>query len=159
MQERNEHFKSNLVPLDLLLTDDLKLLCEWLCRFCAENRKKVGSPFPPRSIHHYLMGIQKYIRTEKKNNLNIINDSTFLPLKNLLDSLYRRLHSEGVGCSVKKTEALTDNDEDSLWTAGILDPHTAEGLLNCVFFLNGKNFCLRGGLEHWNLSPTQLQLA
>ena len=103
------------------------------------------------------MGIQRYIHTEKNNNLNIINDSTFLPLKNLLDSLYRRLHSEGVGCSVKKTEALTDNDEDSLWTAGILDPHTAEGLLNCVFFLNGKNFCLRGGLEHQNLSPTQLQ--
>ena len=91
------------------------------------------------------MGIQRYIRTEKKNNLNIINDSTFLPLKNLLDSLYRRLHSEGVGCSVKKTEALTDNDEDSLWTAGILDPHTAEGLLNCVFFLNRKNFCLHEG--------------
>ena len=79
VQERNEHFRSNLVPLDLLLTDDLKLLCEWLCRFCAEIRKKDGSPFPPRTIHHYLMGIQRYIHTEKKNNLNIINDSTFLP--------------------------------------------------------------------------------
>ena len=29
------------------------------------------------------------------------------------------------------------------------------GLLNAVFFYNGKNFCLRGGAEHRNLKLLQ----
>ena len=77
-------------------------------------------------------------------------------MKNLLDALYRKLHSEGVGCSSSKTEALTDIDEEKLWSTGVLNPDTPQGLLNCVFFLNGKNFCLRGGVEHRNLKPSQL---
>lgn len=31
------------------------------------------------------------------------------------------------------------------------------GLLRAVFFYNGKNFCLRGGIEHRNLKFSQLQ--
>lgn len=40
---------------------------------------------------------------------------------------------------------------------GVLNPETPQGLLNCVFFLNGKNFCLRGGAEHRDLKISQLQ--
>ena len=31
------------------------------------------------------------------------------------------------------------------------------GLLNAVFFYNGKNFCLQGGAEHRNLKISQLK--
>lgn len=103
------------------------------------------------------MGLQRYIRAEKKSNLNLLTDSSFLPLKKLLDTLYRKLHSAGVGCSVQRTQAVTEDDEDILWRSGVLDTDTPQGLLNCVFFLNGKNFCLRGGIEHCNLSPSQLK--
>ena len=34
---------------------------------------------------------------------------------------------------------------------------TPRGLLNAVFSLNGKNFCLRGGEGHRNLKLSQLQ--
>ena len=133
--ERNKRFSSDQqVPEDILLTDNSTLLCHWLCKFSMEMRKKDGSPYPPRTINHNLMGLQRYIRAEKKNNLNLLTDSTFLPLKNLLDALYRRLHSVGVGCSVQRTQAVTEDDEDALWRSGILDPDTPQGLLNCVFF-------------------------
>jgi hypothetical protein len=157
-EERNKIFPSDQqVPVDTLLTDDNGLLFQWLCRFSTEIRKQDGSPYPPRTINHYLMGLQRYIRAEKKSNLNLLTDSSFLPLKKLLDTLYRKLHSAGVGCSVQRTQAVTEDDEDILWRSGVLDTDTPQGLLNCVFFLNGKNFCLRGGIEHCNLSPSQLK--
>ena len=36
-------------------------------------------------------------------------------------------------------------------------PETPQGLLNCVFFVNGKNFFLRGGVEHRELKLSQLR--
>ena len=46
-------------------------------------------------------------------------------------------------------------DEDKkLWQSGGLDPETPQGLL---YFLNGKNLCLRGGAEHCDLKISQLQ--
>ena len=74
-----------------------------------------------------------------------------MPLRKLLDALYRKLHSQGIGCSSKQTKVLTDEDEEKLWSTGVLDLETPQGLLNCVFFLNGKNFCLHGGAEHRDL--------
>ena len=70
------------------LLRDMFLETPWLCKFCIEVRKKDGSPYPPRSIHHYLLGIQRHIRTETKQGLNVINDKEFLELKNLLDAPY-----------------------------------------------------------------------
>ena len=56
----------------------------------------------------------------------------------LVDALYCKLHSEGLGCSVNQTETLADEDEEKLWQLDVL--------VNCVFFLNGKNFCQEGSL-------------
>ena len=89
--------------------------------------------------------------------VNIISDVEFRPLRNLEDSLYRKLHGAGVGATVKKTEPLTSNDEEQLWSSGILDPSSPQGLLNCIFFLNGRNFCLHGGVEHRDLKLSQLK--
>ena len=41
--------------------------------------------------------------------------------------------------------------------SGVLDPETPQGLLNCVFLLNGKNFCLCGGVEHRELKLSQFK--
>ena len=76
-----------------------------------------------------------------------------MQLKNLL---YRKLHSQGIGCSVRKTEVLSNDNEEKLCISGVLNPDTPQGLLNCVFFLNGINFCLRGGIEQRELKLSQL---
>ena len=44
-----------------------------------------------------------------------MTDKKFIVLRNLLDSLYRRLNSQGVGYNAKPTEALTKEDEEKLW--------------------------------------------
>ena len=67
------------------------------------------------------------------------------------------MHQKGLGTSINHTEALTEDDERKLWDRGVLNVDTPTGLLNCVFFYNGKNFCLRGGEEHRNLKLSQFQ--
>ena len=42
------------------------------------------------------MGLQRHIRTQKKNTFNFMVDAEFLPLRNLLDTLSRRLHTQGI---------------------------------------------------------------
>ena len=76
-------------------------------------------------------------------------------LRNLLDSLYCRLHAPVVCCNAKPTEALTQEDEGKLWDSGVLNQNMSQGLLNCVFFLNGKNFCLGRDSEHCEFKLSQ----
>ena len=117
--------------------------CIKLFEDCIETRKKDGRHYPPKTNQHYLMGIQRHIRLQNQSNINLMSDPEFLPLRNLLDCLYQKLYSVGIGTSVRKTEVLDDEDDEKFWASGVLNPDTPQGLLNCVFFLNGKNFCLR----------------
>ena len=125
--------------------------------FATEVRKVNGEQYPPKTLHHYLIGIQQHIRGQKSNAINFMTDKEFTGLRKLLDSLYRRLHAQEVGCSAQPTESLTAEDEEKLWTTCVLNQDTPAGLLNCVFFLSGKNVCLQGGAEHRDLKLSQFK--
>ena len=106
--ERNSCFPSKQVPHNILLSGDTIQLCKWLSKLSIEVRKKDGEHYPPKTIQHYLLGIQRYIRFQNKSMINFMYDNDFVPLRTLLDSLYRKLH-----CSVKKTQVLTDSEEEN----------------------------------------------
>ena len=149
VKERNRLFSNDKVPENILFCHDKTLLCKWLCRFVSELRKKDGTPYPPKTLHHYLVGLQRHIRQKDySSTINITSDVEFRPLRNLEDSLYRSLHAAGVG---KKTEPVTAEDEEHLWSRGVLDPNSPQGLLNCFFFewpkLLPKGRCGITGLE------------
>ena len=61
-KDSNACFPGEKVPDDLLLTDDHQSLSCWLLQFCTEMRKVDGTRYPPRTIQHYLLGIQRHIR-------------------------------------------------------------------------------------------------
>ena len=52
---------------------------------------------------------------------------------------------------------LSEDEENTLWKKGSISMDNPTGLLNAVFFYNGKNFCLRRGAEHRNLKILQLR--
>ena len=72
-----------------------------------------------------------------------------------LDNYFRKLHSEGVGAESKHTPTITI-EENTLWEQGVMNTSSPRGLLNAVFFYNGKNFALRGGKEHRDFSLSML---
>ena len=61
-REWNSLFPADKVPEGILLTDKGHQ-GKWLCKFSIEARKKDGTHCPPKTIQHYLMGIQRHIYT------------------------------------------------------------------------------------------------
>ena len=154
--ERNAEHQEQ-VPKDLLHGKNLQELAKWWGRFAVEVRKEDGNHYPPKTLQLLLCGLQRYVKTTHRIQVNYMRDPEFLCLRNTLDAYYRKLHKNGIGCATKKTELLTREDEEKLWQTGVLNPDTPQGLLKCVFFLNGRNFCLRGGAEHRDLKLSQLK--
>ena len=127
-------FLNNKVPGDILLTGNHALLAKWFCWFSTEAHKLNGESYPPKTLQHYLMGIQQHIRKQKENQINLMIDKEFIVLRNILDYWYCRLHAQGVGCNAKPTEALTQEGEEKLWDSGVLNQNMSQGLLKCCFF-------------------------
>ena len=65
------------------------------------------------------------------------------------------LHNSGIGTERKRAEVITAEIEAQMW-AGVLGFHSPQAFLNTMFFYNGKNFCLRGVHEHFNLQFSQI---
>lgn len=100
-----------------------------------------------------IAGLQRVMRQHKGHSLsfNIFSDSRFELFHNVCDHKFRKLHQQGIGTKSKHADALTDEDEAKLWECNVLNLTTPEGLLNCVFFYNGKYLCLR---EAMNIAPS-----
>ena len=80
-------------------------------------------------------------RSDLKKEINIYSDHEFKPLKKVCDSVFKKLHSKGIGATTKSA-AVLNSEEKKLWDTGVLSLATPTGLLRAVFFYNGKNFCL-----------------
>ena len=77
------------------------------------------------------------------------NDSSFVKLMSALDGQLRMLRSAGI--VPNQSEVFTKDLEQRLWESGVLGRHLSKALLNAVFFLNGKGFCLRGVHKQYSL--------
>ena len=144
-------------PDEVLLTDDPKLLCSCLCKYVMETRKENGQPYPPKTLFNLLSGLQRYIRENKANPFNILDQKKgdFLPLHNVMDSFFRQLHSEGIGTNPQQSSIISIEEEDLLWRKGVMGVSNPKQLLHAVFYYCGLYFCLRGGDEHRALKFSQ----
>ena len=132
-----------------------------LCNFFCEWREKHSSDEKCRSdlLDALLSRILHHMRSVDPECPNFL-DATNYKFKELhaaLHNLGRQLRSEGVGAEVKHASVISTEEEGALWEQGILGCDNPKSLLRAVFYLNGKNFCLRGGSEHRNLKLSQLQ--
>ena len=57
------------------------------------------------------------------------SDPRFATLQNCLDNLFRYLRARGVGSESKNAEVFSKEEEDQLWTSGMLSVETPKGLL------------------------------
>ena len=109
-----------------------------------EVRKSDGTQYPPLSI---LCGLQRYIRRNNTHPVSIFDKSDvfFRGLRGTMESMYQKLHKEGLDVQVKHASLITVEDEEKLLESKTLGDHQPEVLLRTVFYLNGRNLCLRGG--------------
>ena len=88
-----------------------------------------------------------HLQKGRASTINIFSDPRLEAFHNVCDHEIRRLNQKGIGAEAKHIEAISKDDEAILWDSNVLDITTPAGLLNCVFFYNGKNLCLRGGVN------------
>ena len=83
-----------------------------------------------------LAGLQRHMRLVKPSEeMKIFQDVAFKSLRNVCDSVFKKLHSKGIGTEAKATPVITANEEDVLWNKKILELDSPIGLLRAVFFL------------------------
>ena len=154
-QYQREYHHSDISTLHHITRTQLQ---HWLTRFVLEVRKKDGTEYPPDTLHHICSGIACHMRANGHPALNIYQDNDFTEFRTTLDAEMKRLQQKGLGSKRREAEPLTEEEEEILWSKGLLGDHSPQALLNTMVFMNGLYFALRSGREHRELrfSPCQI---
>ena len=62
------------------------------------------------------------------------SDHKFVKLHNVCESLFRQLHSDGVGCEIEEASVITKEGENLMWSKKNLGLHSPKSLVCTVFF-------------------------
>lgn len=159
-QERNESFPLSLLPDDILdrkYESDVSPLVNGLSRFLVEARNKEGKVYSPCSLHGLLCGILRYMREKNPSTPNFMdkNDPRFKDLHLLMNSTITNLREQGVKTYRKTAPFITLDKENTLWEQGVMGTDTPISLQRAVFYTICKMLCIKGGLEHRALKPSQ----
>ena len=133
-------------------------LCKWMSKFIFEARKADGSEYSGESVYQLLCGLQRYLRSNGKPELDFLSDSRFRLIKDALDSKMKLLRRAGIGVEKKQAEPFTMDEEELLWEQGLLGEDSPDALRNCMIFMCGIYFALRGGSELRNLKFKQVKV-
>ena len=141
----------------------LKTLCNlelsfWLSKFVYEVRKKDKNEYPPNSLYLLCTGLQRYLRETGAAELKMFESPDFKLFQDSLDAEMKRLTAKGLGCEIKQAQPTTEDEEQLMWTKGVLGDTDPKTLLNTLFFLIGNFFALRSGEEHRSLTFDQIRV-
>ena len=54
----------------------------------------------------------------------------------------KELTNMGIGTKINRADPVLIQDEEQLWKSEVLNMNTAQGLSNCVFFLQLQTVCI-----------------
>ena len=128
-----------------------------LALFVCEVRKANGSKYPPNTLHGMVASIQHYLKG-KKRIVRLFNDDKFSFLRDALDAMMKESASDGLGLTKKQGEIITLDEEEQLWSKGVLGDSSPQQLLDTLIYLFGIHFALRGGSEHRRLRLENSQI-
>ena len=157
LQQRSKQQPEDPCPTDILLTKEPELLNKWLSLFVLETRKLDASEYPPKTLHQILCGIQRYMRENAEEPFNIFdkNDHRFRGFRGTCDREFQRLHQNGVGADVKHAEIITSEEEETLWSAGVLGVSSPKAFASCHFLPEWQELLLarRTGAQRSEVVP------
>lgn len=123
---------------------------ECLCYFVAEVKNVCGQDYYPNSLYELITSIQLHLR-ENDRHINLLEDNDFVKIRKVLDARMKELTKSGLGTKKKQAETISIDQENKMWTEGILGEDNPQKLLDTIIYLIGLNFALRAGKEHRDL--------
>ena len=148
------------MTLDTIFKNFPGIAPQYLKAFITKIKKQTGEEYPPNTLFQMAQTIQILIK-DQGLQINIFEDDEFKPFRLGLDSKMKELTRQGYRREKRQAEIIIAEMEIELWEKGILGINNALQLVQTVYFLVGKHFCLRGRSEHHNLlwgANSQIQL-
>ena len=136
-----------------------ELLTFWLERFMLEVRNKHGNKYSPNGLHQIIVGIMRHVRAIAAPTIDFLKDGAFGNFRKTLNGEMKRLTETGKDTIKKQVEALTDKDEELLWSKGFLGDHSPKSILNTIFYICGLYFALCSGGQHRSLGRLRPRLS
>ena len=133
-----------------IMSYNAKQLDEKLEKFFAEARKKDGSDYEPDSLRVMLASLDRHLK-EAGSSISIAKDREFVNSRKVLEGKARFLREQGYGKRPKASKALTTEDEELLWSKGLLGNQSPKSLIGTMWFLLTQHFGLRGCQEHHDM--------
>ena len=115
------------------------------CLVTNPKTKHKTQLYPPAPIHRLLCSILRHMRSKNPSCLNFLDkkDCRFKQLHGTLDAYFHKLHSQGVGRQTNHANILTSEDEDRLWSTGVLSVYEYSQLsllsIKCFVYLVDKS--------------------
>lgn len=153
--------ESALFPLPrdfkCLLQSSTNAIDYWVSKFIYEIRKRNGDRYPRNTLVSITAGINALFH-ENGNKINLFKDDEFMHFRSVLDMACKESASSGIGCHKKQAEVISHEEEEILWSKGMLGDSNPQTLIDTLLYFNGLHFALRSGNEHRTLTMNQISI-
>ena len=99
-----------------------------LGQFYAEIKRKDGKDYEPDSLRVMQAAIQCYL-VKKQRYINILSDPEFSSSRSVLEGKAKILRQNGYARRPNASQALTNEEEELLWTEGKLGKDSPTSLV------------------------------
>ena len=113
-------------------------------------RKKDGSDYEPDSLRVMIASLDRHLK-ETGSSISIAKDREFVNSRKVLEGKARFLREQGYGKRPHASKALTTEDEELLWSKGLLGNQSPKSLIATMWFFFTQHFGLRGCQEHHDM--------
>ncbi len=114
------------IPSSPITSLSRETLAKYMAMFTLEVRKKDGSEYIPGNI---ICGLMRHLRACGDVSIDFFKNGVFADFRSILDGEMKRLRTKGLGTCTKKAECIDTDEEDVLWTKGILGDHSPSAFL------------------------------
>ena len=119
-------------------------------KFVLGARKKNGVEYEPSSLRGFLQSVDRHLR-KKGCRFSLLNDKEFCEVQDIMKKKQKQLKAIGKGNKPNSADALTDEEIEEFYRAGVLGNKTPRALLNTVRMNNCIYFGMRPGKEQRGL--------
>ena len=70
----------------------------------------------------------------------------------------KRLRAKGLGSAPKRAEPITHDDEEKMWSQGVLGDSSPKQLVETIIYMCGLYFAMRSKTEHYNLRNGDIEI-